>query len=460
MIAYNAAYMTKGLARADAIDRRHLRASMMRPASAVRERSADAGSKRLHNSLHDLRWAQHPLHTLQQTIGNQAVLRLLELKSEDRSAPSSGMLRWDRAYAAQDIRRSAVGMHIQRQGAGSGEIEMPAEDFNSLPASPALIKSRHGKTDWIRDITAGGSLNEKDWTENKKDVKKLCSDAAKVAQVESVFDGPAAVPNIADAINVVENTDSHTFMPGLNFSESIMEAAETTYVNAEGAIVHKLNPGRTEALPKIAVALGSKALSTKAQALTVLRHEMVHVEHLNTALKAAQRWQADTKTKSSFDDWLDEKGGLSDLDTQLVRGAANDKQAQSELLAYTEGFMTEFLLADPPKDNDDAAFLQLFGMFSSSSEPWANSNGLARSEALGRLQQYFCQALDGPHQEAFERFATAPPTKQSSKAPAWNWAPKRQMHQHFFDGLKRIVDAKCAGLGGRKAGAPPTGVTK
>jgi len=350
---------------------------------------------------------------------------------------------------------------IERQGAGSGEIEMPGEDPNSLPARPDLIKSRHGKTNWVRDVTAGGTLDEKDWASSKNDFKKLYPDVAKVAQVESVFDGPAAVPKITDAINVVEKANPHTFLPGLNFSESIMADGETFYLNADGTIMHKLNPSRTGALPKIALVLGPAAFSTKAHGLSVLRHEMVHVEHLNMALKAAKRWQADTKTKSSFEDWLDEKGGLSNLDTQLIKGAANDEGAQSELLGYTEGFMTEFLLAQPaPKDNDDAAFLALFGMFSSSSEPWANSKGPARSEALGRLQQYFCQVLDGPHQEALERFATAPPTRQSSKAPFWLWSPKRQMHQHFIDGLKGVIDAKCAGLGGRKAPAPRAGVSR
>ncbi len=451
MIAYNAANMTKALARVHAIDRRDQRASMMCTASAVRERSADVGSRLLHNSLHDPRSTQHPLHTLQQTIGNQAVLRLLGLKSEDRLAPLSGMLLQHRAYRTPGI---------QRQGAGSGEIEMPGEDLNSLPAHPALIKSRHGNTNWVRDVTAGGTLDEKNWVSNKNDIKKLYSDVAKVAQVKSVFDGPAAVPKITDAVNEVEKANPHTFLPGLNFSQWIQADGETFYVNADGTVANKLNPSRNGSLPKIAVVLGPTAFTTKAHALGVLRHEMVHVEHLNMALKAAKRWQADTKTKSSFEDWLDEKGGLSNLDTQLIKGAANDSRAQSELLAYTEGFMTEFLLAQPSKDYDDAAFLGLFGMFSSSGEPWANSKGPARSEALGRLQQYLCQVLDGPHQEAFERFATAPPTKQSSKARDWDWNQKRQMYQHFFDGLKRIIDAKCSGLGGRKAPAPRAGVSK
>jgi hypothetical protein len=109
--------------------------------------------------------------------------------------------------------------------------------------------------------------------------------------------------------------------------------------------------------------------------------------------------------------------------------------------------MTEFLLMpSAPADNHNPAFLPLYGVITSSSEPWANANTSARAEALGRLQQYFCHVLNRPHQDAFKKFVSSPPTTQMPNV-SWDWAPKRQMHQHFFEGLKKIINNTCQGVG-------------
>lgn len=354
--------------------------------------------------------------------------------------------------SARPIQLSVDGTHqIQRQ---PDEIEMPVEDLNQAAVVPAIVKSRRGDTDWIKDASKGPSLDEAGWNENRADTKKLVSDAAQVAQVAKVFVGATAVANVADNINILDVRAKARYLPGLNFSASLMDRGETAYVAAAGGdLMDKLTPSRTDALPKVAIVLSAQALSSKSVALGVLRHEMVHVEHLNLALRAAKKW-IDSKTKSSFEDWLDEqhdKGRMTSLDLELSKDAANARSANTELLAYTEGFMTAFLLAQPALgDNDDAAFLELYGMITSSTEPWANANVPARQEALGRLQEYYCHVLDQPHKVAFERFILKPRGQQTTKARAWTWAPKRQMHQHFYAGLKTIIDAKCAPLGGPK----------
>lgn len=340
---------------------------------------------------------------------------------------------------------------------------MPGDDFNQIPVVPATVKSRRGATDWIKDPSAGGSLDEKQWTAtDRTEIKKLYSDAAKVAQVAKVFVGPAAVANVADNINIVDDARAR-FLPGLNFSRTFLDRGGAGYVAAEGGdLTTKLTPSRTDPLPKVALLLSARALSpflSKSGALSTLRHEMVHVEHLNLALSAAKKW-INSKTKSSFNDWLDEqhdKGRMSSLDLELSKDAANDKRANTELLAYAEGFMTAFLLAPPaPGDNDDAAFSQLYGMIASPAEPWAYANVPARQEALGRLQEYYCHVLDQPHREAFERFVLTPRGDQWTTKAGWDWRPKPQMHDHFYAGLKTIIDAKCAPLGGpKKAKARP-----
>jgi hypothetical protein len=364
---------------------------------------------------------------------------------------------------AHPVQSSVSTRHrLQRQPAdGPGEIEMPEDDLSQIPVVPAIVKSRRGDTGWIKDPSAGGSLDEKQWAAtNRTEIKTLYSDAAKVAQADKVFVGPAAVTNATDNINIVDGSAKpRVFLPGLNFSAAQIDQGATGYVAPTGGeLIDKLTPSRTDPLPKVALVLSSQALSSKNAALRVLRHEMVHVEHLTLALKTAKRW-IDSKTKSSFEDWLNEehdKRRISSLDLELSQDAANARSANTELLAYAEGFMTAFLLAQPaPGDNDDAAFVELYGMITSSAEPWANANVPARQEALGRLQEYHCHVLDQPHREAFERFVLKRRNQQTTKAPAWTWAPKRQMHDHFYAGLKAVIDAKCAPLGSpAKAKAP------
>jgi Domain of unknown function (DUF4157) len=343
---------------------------------------------------------------------------------------------------------------IQQSQAGAPSIQRQPTD--APEAKPTLVKSRQALTEWIKDPTASGTLGPKAWADLHK-VEEKFADIAKVTQVRKIFIGPAAVSD-PENVNIVSDKDIHHYMPGLNFSEFIMGRGETFYVNAAGGPpIEKLNPSPTGPLPKIAIVLGKEVSSSKQMALTTVRHEMIHAEHLILTLKTVEKWQA-AKTKDSFDDWLSEqnkKGKISTLEQELVTEEEKTNRPNTELLAYTEGFMTAFLLADPPPaKNDDPAFEQLFGMFMSGSEPWANANPETRSEALGRLQQYYCQVLDSARQKAFENWVGKPPEARPSSLSGWDWRPKRQMHAHFFGGLKKIVDGKCAGLGGAKPARP------
>jgi hypothetical protein len=321
-----------------------------------------------------------------------------------------------------------------------------------MPAIPDLIKSREAQTGWINDPAPSGTLDEKSWV-GEKGEKKI-SDLAKVAQTKKIFTGPAALKD-PDAVNSVDKPGA-PYKPGLNYSKDLASGV-TSYVDpAGGPKVFRLNPSRTEPLPKIAIALTDYALADKQQALTTLRHEMMHAEHLNMTLSEAEKWQKDKKSTATFEDWMDEQQKskkITDVDRILIRESTDlyKSRANTELLAHAEGFMTAFLLKNPPpKDNGDSAFRQLLGMISSSAEPWANAQEATRALALGRIQHYYCQVLDQPHQKAFEDFVSKPPNSPPSYYGDWRWAPKPQLHEHFFAGLKKIIDANCKDLGGTK----------
>jgi len=364
-----------------------------------------------------------------------------------RYAPDSGAGRQPIAHELPHV--------IQQSQAGAPSIQRQPTD-PPPEAKPTLVKSRQALTEWIKDPTASGTLDPKAWA-NLQKVEEKFADIAKIAQVKKIFIGPAAVSD-PESVNIVSNKDIHHYMPGLNFSEFIMGRGQTSYVDAAGGpAIEKLSPSPTGPLPKIAIVLGKEVFSSKQMALTTMRHEMMHAEHLILTLKTVEKWRA-AKTKDSFDDWLSEqnkKDKISTLEQGLVTEEEKTFRPNTELLGYTEGFMTAFLLADPPPaKSDDPAFEQLFGMFMSSSEPWANAKPETRSEALGRLQQYYCQVLDPARQKAFENWVGKPPEAQPSSLAGWDWRPKRQMHAHFFDALKKIVDGKCAGLGGAKPARP------
>jgi hypothetical protein len=338
--------------------------------------------------------------------------------------------------------------------------EIQRDPDPDAPVTPTLIKSRPGDLSLIKDPFPKGSLDEKQWTENRSKPQMLISDIAKIAQAEKVFVGLASVAKVDDDIHVVDAKSSTPYLPGLNYAPLTMDRGLTAYVAEKGGpLIDRLTPSRGDPLPKIAVALGSAALASKELALTTLRHELMHAEHLKLALNVAKKW-IDSKSKDSFDDWFEEqkkkKKAMSELDVDLVTGAVKFKRANTELLAHAEGFMTRFLLAQPPpaKDNDDA-FEQLYGMFMSSSEPWSAADESARAEALGRLQEYFCHTLDGPHQDAFKHFVeNAAKEGHPSIAPGWDWHPKSQKHEQFFASLQKITDAQCKDLGGMKTKSP------
>jgi hypothetical protein len=125
----------------------------------------------------------------------------------------------------------------------------------------------------------------------------------------------------------------------------------------------------------------------KEQTLAALRHEMVHAEH--DAEDAAKALSSDSK----------------DTSPPGTTSAAN-----SELLAYFEGFMTMFHLTHPaPNSVSHPAFVQLLGALDvgkGENLPWAEADPAVRSEALGRLQEYYCHALDQHHRESFAGFVS------------------------------------------------------
>jgi hypothetical protein len=276
-------------------------------------------------------------------------------------------------------------------------------DSNLKPTKPTLIKERDAVTKRIDDAYGGGSLSETQWRNllgsaeqamaagNTEAAKRayltLYSDIAKLAQATLVMPP-------SRGINVVtgSKTDCHDAKPGLNLSLQSQSGwganATTAFVDAQGKFGVKLN-ARGVAQPEVATVLTRSAFKReKEQTLATLRHEMIHAEHDNE--DAVKALRSDPRDRSAPD----------------VTSRAN-----SELLAYVEGFMTMFHLTNPaPTSSNDPAFVQLLGVLDVGKAevlPWAEADPTVRSEASGRLQEYYCHALDWPHRRAFDDWVAA-----------------------------------------------------
>ena len=277
----------------------------------------------------------------------------------------------------------------------SGPIQLKPDD-DAKPTQPTLIKDRPGVTDRIENAYAAGSLDEKQWADlidsaqqaldkGKDDAATrayltLYADVAKLAQVGRVLTSTGAIQVVTG-----DKSSCRDAKPGLNFSLGNRDQwgadASTGFVHADGKLSLVLGK-RGEPQPEVVIVLSRSAFKReKEQTLAILRHEMVHAEH--DAEDASAMFHSDPKAKS---------------------GPVQTSLANSELLAYFEGFMTMFHLTHPaPSSPDHPAFVQLLGAVDTGDvHPWAEADKAFRSEALGRLQEYYCHALDTRHREAFE----------------------------------------------------------
>jgi hypothetical protein len=322
---------------------------------------------------------------------------------------------------------------IRERRAGAIQLK---RDGDVKPTQPTLIKNRPGNTERIEDAYGAGSLDETQWRKLLDSAEQaiakgqseaatgaylaLYTDIAKLAQATRVVSS-------SGVINVVTgNKDTcNDAKPGLNFSPHDTAGwganATTAPVDDQGKFGVKLS-NRGTPQPAVAIVLSRGAFKReKEQTLGVLRHEMVHAEHFIEA--AAEAFLADPRAKSGPD----------------MTSAAN-----TELLAHVEGFMTMFHLTHPaPSSDKDPAFFQLLGALSTTKVfPWAVADPLVRSEALGRLQEYYCNALDPPHHEAFDAWVGAKLGEARGASPG-SFPPEQE---DFFFGIQRVIASKCKGL--------------
>jgi len=284
--------------------------------------------------------------------------------------------------------------HVQQRIAGRDVSPPRLRRQRAKPPDPvALAATQAGDFERIEDAYGAGSLDQTQWArlvdsakhgdakQAKAALLALCADVAKLAQAGSVVDTSAG-------INVVTGNKStcRDAKPGLNLFLGTRDQwgarASTGLVDQSGRFVLPSPPGGPQ--PQVAIVLTASALvEGKEVALGILRHEMVHAEH--DAEDAARARRGDPSRSSTPE---------------------TTKDSDSELLGYVEGFMTMFHLTHPaPTDPKDPAFVELLGALDTTQVlPWAEASDVVRQEAERRLENYYCNALDQRHREAFDRW--------------------------------------------------------
>ena len=348
----------------------------------------------------------------------------------------------------------------------AGTIQLKRDDKVKV-TQPTLIKIQPGITDRIEDAYGAGSLDQTRWSQ-LVDSAERASEGRRIEEATHAYLSLYSdVANLAQATRVVRSSDHINLVtgnqhdckdakPGLNFSfltSSQWGALGTTgFVNEQGKLGVELR-GRGELQPEVAIVLCRSAFKReKEQTLAVLRHEMVHAEH----------------------DMEDAAAAL--LSNPAARsGPIRTTTAKSELLAHVEGFMTMFHLAHPaPISIEHPAFQELLGALDTGKiTPWAQTDPSSRSEALGRLQEYYCHALDELHREAFDAWVltvlTTVRTDEVITAQSSSYTPApgsfdekavlpsegdvmgaaarvKTLEGDFFRGLQRVIASKCKGL--------------
>jgi hypothetical protein len=321
---------------------------------------------------------EHPVLRLQRTIGNRATRRLL----------------------ARDDAAHPTAMKARR-----GEF-------------PQLTKAYTGLDEkaWREAVAAAKqALDARDVDKAKELYTRLYQDLAATAAADKLHDVKAGLP-----INLA-NADGTGYAPGLNLvlGSGGAKPGSTGFVDANGSFNVKLNPKGTR--PGIAIRLYSDAIKAdKASSLGTLRHEMLHAYHHELALAAL--------------DGRKLKGVDKILADEAAGGAG---RANTELLAYVEGFMTVFHLLDPAPDPRHPVFVELLGALDTGSlYTWASANKTVRNEALGRLREYYCDTLDAKHRDAFDAWVAT----QAEKVKTAKRDPQA-MFEHFVRGLQQIVGA-------------------
>lgn len=267
----------------------------------------------------------------------------------------------------------------------------PATPKPATPGKPGAKRAvqRDGAFPAVRDIAPAGSLKASEWDPKTRSadttVQQLIADVATLAGAGRI---KGVAGTTADKITFARRRSD--LKPGLNYLDELSADGETDYIGADGTFAGPKLPFGGEGTPGVAISFGPSAFThDKAHVLAAMRHEMKHAEHFLLAARALESSKA--KDPDALRAWV-KKSKQREPDRTLILDRISGDRSNTELLAYTEGFVTTFhLIGQPPAPKlmtpgYPAAIFEL----KIAGDWWAKlpKDGEPTKAALARLREY------------------------------------------------------------------------
>jgi hypothetical protein len=281
------------------------------------------------------------------------------------------------------------------------------------------VLQREGLTgEIVRDV--GAVSDPKEWTKDRSgDVRPLYAEVAKLANAARLRDVKSTA---AEDINTARSArkGERDIKPGLNFVANLTGKGECGFVDAQGVYQGPALPRTLDGpLPKVAVMLGPKAFhGGKDGALGTLRHEMKHAEHFQMMIDHVARWRGGGAKAGSFDSWVDKQKGIGKVERALLAGERSGNTANTEVLAYVEGFINTFHLRQvTPSASVAVDYPPALYELRRAGEEFAKAEKDVKAAALDRLRDYVKTVLTAKEQaqlRAWLTFLLNPPAGDDS----------------------------------------------
>ena len=318
--------------------------------------------------------------------------------------------------------------------------------------------------DFVRDL---GPANAADWTPKRAGDVSVLTLFAEIAKLAKASDKLRDVKANGGSINAARtaNEGEKDVKPGLNFAaklENDQAGGETGFVDADGVYRGPHLPVTLDGpLPKVSVTLTGKAFDRgKDNAYAVLRHELEHAAHFELMIDKLAEWRkaavkggasklSASASRERFDAWVKKSKSVDKLAKALLEGESAQNHANTELLAYAEGFMSVFHLGP----QTPSISLMLTGDFPAAihqiwkaGEKGQGASDTVRKAAIARLRDYEKNFLNAAEKKAFRAWlkflidlgTQTPPEGQTDEAKAARMAHAKLKPQAVLDWLRSL----------------------
>jgi hypothetical protein len=300
----------------------------------------------------------------------------------------------------------------------------------------------------IRDVGPVADPNE--WSKTRSgDVRPQYAEIATLAQAGRLRDVKGTGK---DDINTARQAKKgeKDIKPGLNFVAQLTGKGETGFVDGQGVFRGPELPVSLDGpLPKVAVMLGPGAFQQgKDGALGTLRHEMKHAEHFQMMIDWLEKWRheavqsgaklADGAARTRFNAWIDQSKGLGKVERALLLGERTGNTANTEVLAYVEGFINIWhLRSDPPSLKVGFEYPPALYQLRRAGEELLKADSPVQAAALDRLRDYFKTVLTANERAALKAWLTflADNAREQAKNASAEDAPAAKVLHNDFKPL-------------------------